>query len=32
VADAPDEVTSFVVTMTFPAAPEMPGVLHDRPG
>jgi FAD/FMN-containing dehydrogenase len=30
-ADAPDEVTTFVVTMTFPAAPEMPEVLHDRP-
>ena len=28
---APDEVTTFVVTMTFPAAPGMPEVLHDRP-
>ena len=28
---APDEVTTFVVTMTFPAAPEMPEVLHNRP-
>jgi FAD/FMN-containing dehydrogenase len=28
---APREVTSFIVTMTFPAAPEMPEVIHDRP-
>jgi FAD/FMN-containing dehydrogenase len=28
---APDQVTSFIVTMTFPAAPEMPEVIHDRP-
>jgi hypothetical protein len=27
----PDEVTSFVVTMTFPAAPGVPYVVHDRP-
>ena len=27
---APDEVTSVVVTMTFPANPEMPEVIHDR--
>ncbi|MGD9986239.1 FAD-binding oxidoreductase [Pseudonocardia sp.] len=30
-AAAPDEVTTFVVTMTFPAAPGMPEVIHDRP-
>lgn len=30
-ATAPDEVTTFVVTMTFPAAPGMPEVIHDRP-
>ncbi|MHA6785048.1 FAD-binding oxidoreductase [Pseudonocardia saturnea] len=30
-ADAPDEVTSFVVSITFPAAPGMPEVIHDRP-
>jgi FAD/FMN-containing dehydrogenase len=29
--DAPREVTTFVVTMTFPAAPGMPEVIHDRP-
>ena len=28
---APNEVTSVVVTMTFPANPEMPEVIHDRP-
>jgi FAD/FMN-containing dehydrogenase len=28
---APEEVTTFLVTMTFPAAPGMPEVLHDRP-
>jgi FAD/FMN-containing dehydrogenase len=27
---APDEVTSVVVTMTFPANPELPGVIHNR--
>ncbi|MGQ0776657.1 MAG: FAD-binding oxidoreductase [Pseudonocardiales bacterium] len=31
VAEAPDEVTSTVVTITFPAAPGMPGVVHNRP-
>jgi FAD/FMN-containing dehydrogenase len=30
VTQAPDEVTSVVVTMTFPAAPEMPAAIHDR--
>jgi hypothetical protein len=29
--DAPDEVTSIVVTMTFPADPHMPEAVHDRP-
>jgi FAD/FMN-containing dehydrogenase len=28
---APDEVTSVVVTITFPANPEMPEAVHDRP-
>jgi FAD/FMN-containing dehydrogenase len=31
VTAAPDEVTAFIVTLTFPAAPEMPEVIHDRP-
>ena len=31
ISTAPDEVTSFIVTMTFPAAPEMPEVIHNRP-
>jgi len=31
VLDAPDEVTSVVVTITFPANPEMPEAVHDRP-
>jgi FAD/FMN-containing dehydrogenase len=31
VVTAPDEVTSFVIAMTFPAAPGMPGIIHDRP-
>jgi FAD/FMN-containing dehydrogenase len=31
VVTAPDEVTSVVVTMTFPADPELPAVVHDRP-
>jgi FAD/FMN-containing dehydrogenase len=31
VTDAPDEVTSVVVTITFPANPEMPEAIHDRP-
>jgi FAD/FMN-containing dehydrogenase len=31
VADAPDEVTSLVVAITFPADPEMPPETHDRP-
>jgi FAD/FMN-containing dehydrogenase len=30
VSQAPDEVTSVVVTMTFPANPEMPEAIHDR--
>ncbi len=30
-ADAPNEITSVCVTMTFPANPEMPEVIHDRP-
>ena len=29
--DAPNEVTSVVVTMTFPENPEMPPEMHDRP-
>ncbi|MEA2420182.1 MAG: hypothetical protein QOE60_2388, partial [Thermoleophilaceae bacterium] len=28
--NAPDEVTSVIVTITFPANPEMPEVIHDR--
>jgi FAD binding domain/Berberine and berberine like len=31
VEDAPDEVTASCVTLTFPANPEMPEVVHDRP-
>ncbi len=31
VVDTPRDVTSFIVTMTFPAAPGMPEVIHDRP-
>jgi FAD/FMN-containing dehydrogenase len=31
VCGAPDEVTSAVVTITFPADPEMPPEVHDRP-
>jgi FAD/FMN-containing dehydrogenase len=30
VTDAPDEVTSVVVTITFPANPELPEAIHDR--
>jgi FAD/FMN-containing dehydrogenase len=30
-AQAADEVTSVVVTITFPASPEMPEAVHDRP-
>jgi FAD/FMN-containing dehydrogenase len=30
VEQAPDEVTAVVVTITFPANPEMPEVIHDR--
>ena len=30
VSHAPDEVTSVVVTITFPANPEMPEAVHDR--
>ena len=30
VEQAPDEVTSVVVTITFPANPEMPEAIHDR--
>ena len=29
--DAPNEVTTVIVTMTFPANPEMPPEMHDRP-
>ena len=31
VEQAPNEVTSVVVTITFPANPEMPEAIHDRP-
>ena len=31
VESAPDEVTSTCVTMTFPATPELPEAIHDRP-
>ncbi len=31
VTKAPDEVTSVCVTITFPADPEMPEAVHDRP-
>jgi FAD/FMN-containing dehydrogenase len=31
VTEAPDEVTSVVVTITFPADPHAPEVVHDRP-
>ena len=31
VEQAPDEVTSVCVTTTFPANPEMPEAVHDRP-
>ena len=31
VEQAPDEVTSVCVTVTFPANPEMPEAVHDRP-
>jgi hypothetical protein len=31
VTTAPDEVTSVVVSLTFPAAPDMPEIIHDRP-
>ena len=31
VADAPDEVTSTVVTITFPAHPDAPEAIHGRP-
>ncbi len=31
VATAPDEVTSVVVTITFPANPDLPPAVHDRP-
>ncbi|MGH3811376.1 MAG: FAD-binding oxidoreductase [Pseudonocardiaceae bacterium] len=30
VAGAPDEVTSVVVTLTFPATPDLPEVVHNR--
>jgi FAD/FMN-containing dehydrogenase len=30
-ADAPPEITSVCVTITFPAAPDMPEAVHDRP-
>jgi hypothetical protein len=31
VSEAPDEVTSHCVSITFPANPEMPDAVHDRP-
>jgi FAD binding domain/Berberine and berberine like len=31
VAEAPNEITSVCVTITFPADPEMPEAVHDRP-
>lgn len=31
VATAPDDVTTFAGTITFPAAPGMPEVIHDQP-
>ena len=31
VEQAPNEVTSEIVTITFPANPEMPEAVHDRP-
>ena len=31
VEDAPNEVTSTCVTITFPANPELPEAIHDRP-
>jgi FAD/FMN-containing dehydrogenase len=31
VLTTPDEVTSIAATITFPAAPGMPDVIHDRP-
>jgi hypothetical protein len=31
VESAPDEVTSVCVTLTFPANPELPEAVHDRP-
>jgi FAD/FMN-containing dehydrogenase len=31
VLTAPPEVTSFIVTLTFPADPAMPEVIHNRP-
>ncbi|HEU0086867.1 MAG TPA: FAD-binding protein [Pseudonocardiaceae bacterium] len=31
VPGTPDEVSSVVVTLTFPAVPELPEVLHNRP-
>jgi FAD/FMN-containing dehydrogenase len=31
VSGAPNEVTSVIVCITFPANPEMPEVIHDRP-
>jgi FAD/FMN-containing dehydrogenase len=31
VESSPDEVTSTCVTMTFPANPELPEAIHDRP-
>lgn len=30
VVTAPDEVTAFIVSLTFPTAPDMPEVIHDR--
>ena len=31
VVQAPDEITSTILSLTFPAVPDMPEVLHDRP-
>ena len=31
IESAPDEVTSVCVTITFPANPELPEAVHDRP-
>ena len=31
VSEAPNEITATCVTMTFPADPDMPETVHDRP-